>query len=160
LTEPASFDERTGALYRFKRDLPGNSEITVSVSEESPRFERVVLSQTRDDAILAYISNQELSREAREKLRGAVALKRASTAADAALEETQNERRRLENEQDRIRKNLEAAGSENPLGQEYLKRLASLDDAIDALDVRSEEARKAAREARLAYESYLAELSL
>jgi hypothetical protein len=160
LSEPASFDERTGTLYRFKRDLPGNGEITVRVSEESPRSERVVLSQTRDDVILGYVSNQELSREARDKLRGAVELKQGYATAETAMEEIQRERSRQESEQDRVRKNLEAAGSESVLGQEYLKRLSGLDDAIDALNLRADEARNATREARLAYEKYLAELSL
>jgi hypothetical protein len=160
LIEPAIFDERTGSLYRFRRDLPGNSETAVTVREESPLSEQVVLSQARDEVILGYVSNTELSQAVREKLRGAIELKRAADTAGEAVEEAQYERARLGEEQDRIRKNLEAAGSESPQGQEYLKRLSALDDSIDAANLRAGEARQEAREARLAYESYLTELTL
>ncbi|MDR2517659.1 MAG: hypothetical protein LBC88_09810, partial [Spirochaetaceae bacterium] len=63
-------------------------------------------------------------------------------------------------EQDRIRRNLEAAGRDTPQGQEYLRRLGVQDGEIDALSVQADSAQEQARTAQVSYESYLASLSL
>jgi hypothetical protein len=160
LTEPPSYAERTGRAYRFALTLPAKGDQTLRVREESPLDERVLLTELSLEGLLSYAVNQEIPPEAREKLGRAVELKRAADAADQARADTEARRSWLIAEQDRIRRNLEAAGNQSPQGQEYLKRLALTDGEIDELTGAVDRAVLEARAARGAYESYLTALTL
>ena len=67
---------------------------------------------------------------------------------------------RLTSDQDRIRRNLEAAGNQTPQGQEYLKRMAALDDEIDDLKKQIEAAAQETQRAKAEYDSYLATVKI
>ncbi|MDR2403120.1 MAG: DUF4139 domain-containing protein [Spirochaetaceae bacterium] len=160
LTEPASFAERTGTVYRFVQTLPADRELTLRVREERPVDEGIILSRLGHEAFAAYISNEEIPLPVRNALQRAADLKRQADDAGEAEEALEARRTRLVADQDRIRRNLEAAGNQSPQGQEYLRRLVSLDAEIDTLSTETEAAAKNTRDARLAYESCLASLEL
>ena len=155
LAEPAQAEERTGALYRFTRELPARENLTLTVREETPVTEQLRLAQFRPETFAAYIVDGEIPEGVRTALSGAVELKGKADEAKAVLGEIETQRARLTADQDRVRRNLEAAGNQTPQGQEYLRRLAALDAEIDALASQAEEAGKAARAAQTAYEDYL-----
>ncbi|GHV29316.1 hypothetical protein AGMMS4952_14870 [Spirochaetia bacterium] len=163
-----SFDERTDSVYRFSMTLPaaGSAAVpaamsfTVTVREESPRTERIALAQGRPETFAAYAANQELPENVRTALLRAVELKKNADAAKEAQAEIEEQRNYRVSEQDRIRRNLEAAGNQTPQGQEYLKRLVAMDGEIDELSVQVDAVRKEAQAAQKAYEEYLAGLSL
>jgi hypothetical protein len=160
LALPESFDERTDSVYRFVRYLEPEKALTLTVREERPREERIILSQLRPEAFAAYASTQELPAPARAALERAVELQNAANTARTAQAEVEEQRNYRISEQDRLRRNLEAAGRETPLGQEYLKRMVTLDDAIDALSAKLDAARKDAQTAQKNYEDYLGGLVL
>jgi cation transport regulator ChaB len=151
-------DEETPSLYRFTVTLPAKGELSVPVSESRPIMERVTLLQLRPEAFLSYASNRELPANVRDSLQQAVNLRSALNAAQAAVTDAEKQRTGFVSEQDRIRKNLEAAGSQTQQGQEYLKRLISLDDSIDRIDAELQALREKARSAQKAYEDYLGNL--
>jgi hypothetical protein len=159
LDSPAA-DEETPALYRFTVTLPAGGELTTQVRESRPIMERVTLTQLRPEAFLSYTGSQELPANVREALQQAVNLRSSLNASQAAVTEAEKQRAGFVSEQDRIRKNLEAAGSTTQQGQEYLKRLLSLDDSIDKLDTELQKLRENARTAQKAYEDYLGSLIL
>ncbi|GHV73711.1 hypothetical protein AGMMS49940_10130 [Spirochaetia bacterium] len=159
-----SLYERTDSVYRFSMTLPAAGAaavpFTVTVREESPRTERITLAQSRPETFAAYASNQELPAAVRTALLRAVELKKAADAAGAAQAEIEEQRNYRISEQERIRRNLEAAGNQTPQGQEYLKRLVSMDGEIDELSVKVDAVRKDAQAAQKAYGEYLEGLSL
>jgi hypothetical protein len=160
LSAPEAFDERTDSLYRFSRLLPADKEFTLTVREERPISEGIALSQLRLESFIAYASNQEIPAQVRAVLQRALELKRAADRALEAQTEAEEQRTRLINGQDRIRQNLEAAGRDSPQGQEYLRRLVSMDGEIDDLTAQVDRARKNAQEAQSAYNDYLASIDL
>jgi hypothetical protein len=155
-----SFDERTDSVYRFSMTLPAEGALTITVREESPRTERITLAQSRPETFAAYASNQELPAAVRAALLRAVDLKKTADTAGTARAEIEEQRNYRISEQDRIRRNLEAAGNQTPQGQEYLKRLVAMDGEIDELSAKVDAARKDAQAAQKAYEEYLEGLSL
>jgi hypothetical protein len=155
-----SFDERTDSVYRFSMTLPAEGALTITVREESPRTERIALAQSRPETFAAYASNQELPAAVRTALLQAIDLKKTADSAKAVQAEIEEQRNYRISEQDRIRRNLEAAGNQTPQGQEYLKRLVAMDGEIDELSVKVDAARKDAQTAQNAYEEYLGGLSL
>jgi len=159
LISPAAA-EQTESLYRFNVTLLANNTATLVVSEQRPISERITLLSQRPEAILSYTTNQEIPANVRAALQQAVELKRASDAADTAVRDIETQRSRLISDQDRIRRNLEAAGSQTQQGQEYLRRLTDLDIEIDALSPALEKAVSDSRTAQQAYENYLNGLNL
>ena len=160
LGEPKNYDERTPSLYRFRLSLPPNQEINFTVREEMPLSERITLAQLRPETFLSYASNQEIPAAIRNALAGAVELKKKSDDAAAFQKNLEAQQQRLISEQERIRRNLEAAGNQSPQGQDYLKRLVSMDGEIDELGDRIDEAVKNAQAAGKAYDNYIGTLNL
>ena len=153
-------DEVTPGAYRFTMTLQGGRELLVMVSEERPLHERISLTNLRPEAFASYASNQEIPANVRTALQRAVELLRNVSASETALDETESRRDYLEAEQDRIRKNLEASGSQTQQGQEYLRRLVSIDNDIDALGIELEKARANLKAARKTYEDYITGLDI
>jgi hypothetical protein len=96
----------------------------------------------------------------RQALQRAVELRRAVDAAESTVRDINTQRERLISDQDRVRRNLEAAGSQTQQGQEYLRRLVSLDSEIDAMTLNLERARNDSRTASQAFENYINGINL
>jgi hypothetical protein len=159
LAEPAVADERTGSFYRFAQTLAANGSLSFTVREERPVFEQVALARTQLDSWLSYTANEAIPANVRAALERAVELKQKLETERVSLAELGVRLERLNAEQGRIRSNLEAAGSQSPQGQEYLRRLASTDGEIDGLYARIDEANAAVRSAERELDSYLSSLS-
>ncbi|AEF80342.1 DUF4139 domain-containing protein [Leadbettera azotonutricia] len=160
LAEPTSYDERTPALYRFIRQLPASQELKFTVREETPVSERISLIQLRPETFLSYSTNQEIPANVRSALARAIEFKKIADNAATAVQTLETQRTRLISEQDRIRQNLAAAGSQTPQGQEYLRRMAAMDTDIDALNASIAAADNKAQAAKKDYEAYLGSLKL
>jgi hypothetical protein len=160
LADGMQFDERTDAVYRFARRVPAGGAISFAVTEEAPVSERIALSQMRLESFVSYAADNALPEAARAALRKAVEVKRKADAAQTFLGDCEKELARLANEQNRIRQNLTAAGSQTPQGQEYLKKLSDLDASIDERNAIIQEAKTAAQNAQDEYDAYIAGLSL
>ncbi|MDR0624485.1 MAG: DUF4139 domain-containing protein [Treponema sp.] len=160
LAEPAAPPEKTPSAYRFLQSLPAKGELIFTVREERPFEERISLIQQRPETLLSYVSNQEIPPHVRAVLQKALDLKREADAAQSALDSVQTRRDFLVSEQDRIRRNLEAAGNQSPQGQDYLRRMVQLDGDLDRLTAEVDGAEKKAQGAQKAYEEYLGALKL
>jgi hypothetical protein len=148
-------DEQTQSLYRFNTLLPPGKELVFSVREERPLSETISLLSIRNENFLSYASNQEIPAAVRGALQRAIELKRAADSAKDIVSGLEAQKSRLVSDQDRIRRNLEAAGSQSPEGQEYLKRLVSLDNEIDSIDTRLVQSRENEKSAGKVWEDYL-----
>jgi hypothetical protein len=160
LAEPAAAAEETSGLYRFRLELPAHKPARLTVREETPREEKVVIGSLDDRGLAAYISGSGTPANVKAALQKAAAVKAAAVKAAADCDAIKTKRQELAADEDRIRKNLEAAGGSSAQGQEYLSRLSKMDADIDALDARIEAADKAAKDAKAAFDAYLAALDL
>ena len=160
LTEPSTSEDRTAALYRFTRNLPARETFKFNVKEETPISERITLASLRPDTFLSYSTNQEIPANVRSALTQAIELKKKADESAASQSSLESEKARLVSEQDRIRRNLEAAGNQSPQGQEYLRRLSDLDKDIDSLNSRIEAVILETRNAQKEYEDYVARIRI
>ena len=160
LVQPAKYDERTDRLYRFSLNLAAGAETKFAVREQSPAQETVILSDLQLDTILYYRSSGEIPAKVRAALDKAVEFKKNADDAQRALANLETQKKDKIAEQDRVRKNLEAAGNESQQGKEYLKRLAATDTEIDALAAKIDIARKDVQDKKDAYANYLSNLTI
>jgi hypothetical protein len=160
LTGPSSFDEQTPALYRFTRNLAAGATLNFPVVEETPVFESINLSGLNNAAFAAFSSNAEIPANVRNAFVEAQSLKRRADAAAKKLSDLEALRVRLVADEDRIRNNIEAAGKESAQGQDYLRRLASQDAAIEAQNAAIDSARADLAGFERAYEDYLNAMDL
>jgi hypothetical protein len=160
LSEPATFDEKTGKIYRFSLDLPAAAETTFVVKEQVPGQERVVLSTLGIDSFLSYSTSKDVPAAVREALAGAIERKRKVDEAKKVLADQQTRKTELSADQERYRKNLESVGRDSPKGEPFLKKLLDAETEIDALSKKIAESRKTLSDAQSAYEGYLANLAI
>ena len=160
LTEPKTSDDRTASLYRFTRSISAKQTLGFKVREEIPVSERITLAQLRPETFLSYSTNQEIPANVRAVLTRAIELKKKADEAVAAQAQLQVQQTRLVTEQDRVRRNLEAAGNQSPQGQEYLRRLASIDKDIDKLNADISNADREIERTKREYENYLASIKI
>jgi len=153
-------NEQTTSHYRFNLALPANRQTEFTVSERQPLTERISLLPLRLDILVTYSTNSEIPANVRTALSRAVELRRSVDAAETIVRTIEAQRNSLIADQDRIRRNLEAAGNQSTQGQEYLRRLIALDTEIDTAAVNLETARNNVRTALAAYENYLNNLRL
>ncbi len=160
LFEPKAFEEKTSSAYRFSLALPAAGEAKLTVKERMPRYDRVVLGSLSQDAFLSYSSSKDIPGSIRDALKKAIDLKGKVEDAKRSLAELQAKRQELTSDQSRYRDNLGSVGRDSSQGQQYLKRLVDAENAIEQLDGKIGEAKKAQIEAQKSYEAYIANLSL
>ncbi|MHC6203613.1 DUF4139 domain-containing protein [Breznakiellaceae bacterium SP9] len=168
LAEPESFTEKTNTLYRFVQTLPAAKSgaqsaagiLTFTVKETMPVSERITLANLRLESLLSYSTNSEIPADVRAALQQAIELKQAVNAAENERANINRLRDQQVTEQDRTRRNLEAAGNQTSQGQEYLRRMAAQDAQIDSLNAQLDTALKAVQAAQKVYEDYIAGLKL
>ncbi|MDR1866905.1 MAG: hypothetical protein LBQ77_01395 [Treponema sp.] len=159
LTEPKTYEERTAQLYRFVRNLP--SGVTVyTVTEEVPVYERINLTQLTLNTFISYATNGEIPQHVRNALEKAVALRRNVDNAKTVQATAEAYHNRMLNEQERTRKNLEAAGRDTQQGRDYLNKLAQQDKEIDVAIEDINNAQAAVKAAQTEYDDYISTLDL
>jgi hypothetical protein len=159
LVSPAAYEQTTNA-YRFNVTLAAKDQTVLTVSEQRPLSERVTLVSLRPETIVSYSTNQEIPQRVRDALARAIDLRREVEAAEQAVKETEAQQSRLIADQDRIRRNLEAAGNQTQQGQEYLRRLVALDGEIDTITPVLEKQRENLKTAQNIFTNYLGTLNL
>jgi hypothetical protein len=155
LAVPEAYDEKTASLYRFTRPLPAGKELKFNVREERPISEQITLARLGPEAFLSYASDEEIPPSIRAALSKAVELRQKADEAENGLKNLETRRARLVSEQDRIRQNLAAAGNQSPQGQEYLKRMAALDDDIDNMNSLIKSAENLVESSKKGYSDYI-----
>lgn len=160
LAFPARYEEKTDSVYRFAAALAAGKEMTFEVRERSPARETITLGQTRPETLYQYSSSQEIKGTIRVALEKAVEFRRKLDEAQATLGVLESQKKEKTQDQERIRQNLQATGTETQQGRDYLKKLTDSDKEIEAIAVKIESARKSVQEAKSAYETYLSGLSI
>ena len=155
LVMPDTYFEKTAKVYRFKVEVPQNQEIKFTCREEELYYESKKLTDLNFSALFSYTTNGEIPASVRQALKKALDLKNITTDLKNDIEKLKEKRSRIISDQERIRHNLEAAGSSSPQGQKYLERLVTMDAGIDKLDEKISETVKNAELSEKEYNLYL-----
>ncbi|MDR2096813.1 MAG: DUF4139 domain-containing protein [Treponema sp.] len=155
LTAPAQYEEKTPDRYRFSVELPANKEIHFTVTEEEPLSEDFTVGWLSLDSLVHASADTRIPAGVRASLARAAALRQNIAEAQDAVSHLTKKKEETVSEQERIRRNLEAAGNQTAQGRQYLSRLAALDEEIDALAASINEAEGKAGALKKEFEDFI-----
>lgn len=159
LVEPKRTAEQTAAQYRFTLDVAAGKTVRYTVREDRPVEETVALLQQKTDALLYYATSGSVPPDIRKALEKAVEFQRSIADREAYLAARTRERSEQVTEQNRVRSNIHTVGNASRQGQEYLKRLAGIDEVIDRLTAEITEGREELLQLQKQYQVYVESLS-
>ncbi|HEY2909501.1 MAG TPA: DUF4139 domain-containing protein [Gemmataceae bacterium] len=151
--------EDTKAVYRFQTSVKAGEEKAFLVNEERDLAATISLTNSSDDQIRYFISLNQASAELKEKLSEALKRKGQWDHERRELAQIVADLNRLNQDQDRIRKNLANTPKEAEVYQTYLKKLSDQEKEIDGLTAKQKKLMGAEFAAKKGYEDYLANLS-
>ena len=154
LTEPTEYFEKTHNLYRFEIMLSLGETTFAVIETEHLSHETNILKKSSIE-LERHISSTHLPKHVREKFKEAMILRQAIYNENEKVKKLKSHIDQLYKEQDRIRKNLEAAGSQTQQGQKYLSRLAQQDAEIDETQKAVILTEQATKEAEDKYQEYV-----
>ncbi|MBU0934294.1 MAG: hypothetical protein KKC64_01645 [Spirochaetes bacterium] len=160
LVAPASFDEETPNVYRFKVTIGASTSSDFVVREKQVFSESITLLSNRPTAFLSYSTNSAIPRAVRDALIRAGELHAAVTAVNSRISELTREKTGIENGQGRLRSNIETLGRTTPEGQRFLARLMEGEDRIEELEGLLVAAAEELKTAQAALDNYLKTLTV
>ena len=152
--------ELTPAHYRIARDLKAGSETRIDISLERERLERIQLINLSEAAIIGYAKSGELDPKIRESFEKMAELRQAIDKAERTLKDLDADRKRIFQEQGRIRNNMNRIRRGSDLYQRYVAKLNDQETKLEQIDTRTDKARTTAQRARDALGEYVASLAL
>jgi hypothetical protein len=152
--------ELTEGHYRIRKDLAADSEATVEVTLQRERLQSIQLVRLTAQQIVAYTKTGELDAKLRRAIAKLGDLRHAVDQHQQRLDQFNQGRTRIFEEQKRIRDNLGRIPSNSDLYRRYLKKLNQQEDALERLDRDTAAAQAEVDAARDALTDYIAGLEM
>ncbi len=152
--------ELTEGHYRIAKDLEAGSEATVEVTLRRERLQSIQLVRLTAQQIVVYTKTGELDPGLRRAIAKLGDLRHALDQHQRELAQSDKGRKRIFEEQTRIRNNLGRIPSNSDLYRRYLKKLNQQEDALERLDRDTAEAQAKVDAAQDALTDYIAGLKL
>jgi hypothetical protein len=159
LVDPAKAAEDTPDVYRFPLPVKAAETASLTVKEERDITQTVRLTNGTEGQMQYFISLSEASPALKERLKEALKTKGAWDALVRELAQVNADLQRLNQDQDRIRKNLRETPPDADVYKTYLKKLSDQEKEVDALTARQKALMGDEFKARKTYEDYLANIS-
>jgi hypothetical protein len=152
--------ELTPQAYRIPANLPADGNGSLTVVEEQPIEETIRLLDIDDNRLGILISSAELDPKMKQALTELAARRQAIARQRGDLNRLQAQRDRLIEDENRLRANLAAVGSEPELRRQQLEKFAGSESAIDKVSAAVAGASEALAAAERDLAAYISSLTL
>jgi hypothetical protein len=152
--------ELTEGHYRIHKDLEADSEATVEVTLQRSRLQTIQLVRMTDAQLVAYAKTGELDPKLRKAIARIGDLRHAVSQHQRRLDQLTESRKRIFEEQQRIRNNLGRIPSNSDLYRRYLKKLNQQEDKLERIDTAMAKAQDDVDAAKDALTDYIAGLDM
>ena len=132
LATKAALEETTTNKYRFKLKAAGASTAELKVEESRTYGETRKILDMNSESFVSYTTNAEMPEKVKKAFEAIIKEREKVLAAQKVLADLQNRQTELVREQERVRKNLEALGTESAEGKDFLAKLLKLENELDA----------------------------
>lgn len=126
----------SGNKYIFKLKAQGNSNSELKIQEEKIYEETKKISEMNHDAFVYYASNSAIPEKINKIFNEIIKEQKKVSEKKQALEELMRKNENISKDQDRVRKNLEAVGSETQQGKDFLNKLLKLENELETLKIK------------------------
>jgi hypothetical protein len=151
--------EDTPEVFRFQTSVKAGETSTFTVKEEKDVASSMQLTNGDENTIRYFINLAEASPALKAKLQEALKVKGAWDVIRRELQQVQTDLNRLNQDQDRIRRNLRETPKEAEVYGKYLKKLNDQEKEIDQLTEKQKALMDDEFKARKKYDDYLANIS-
>jgi hypothetical protein len=160
LISPAKPNEKTRDLYRFEVAAPSGKSLSLDVVEEQTRVDQLVLTSSSDDQIRYYLQVTASSPKVKEALREALTLKQKLAEALHAIGLEERALKVIEQDQARMRANMERVPPTSEAYKRYLKKFDDQETEIEKRRAKVVQLQDAAERLRKAFEEFLLALNI
>ncbi|VTR97687.1 DUF4139 domain-containing protein [Tuwongella immobilis] len=152
--------EETAELWRFEMPIAAGKSGSLTIAEERDQQETVAISNTNDDQIRFFINQEQVSDGLKAKLQEALTLKAKMDNAKRELQKVLADIQRITQDQNRLRQNLREVPQASEAYKRYLKKFDDQEKEMDGLTTQQKELQNSEFQARVAYETFLANLTI
>jgi hypothetical protein len=160
LVEPKEPAETTRDLYRFAVEAAQGEPAELMIRQEYTASENVAVTNLQIPQILFYVSAKNVGEEIKTALREVVKRKQQIDAVVAKRQELERQIAVIQQEQDRIRKNMEQLPQDSDLYRRYIKKFTDQEDEIEQFRLQVTAAVGEEQKLRKELDDYWAGLSL
>jgi hypothetical protein len=160
IIEPPEFAEKTADEYRFKVEVAGKKTAKLRVVAEQPIIETIALLNADFDLLVNYTRNAQVSEKLRAALEQLVIYKRKITELQSNRAKLEHELGVIDQEQSRIRQNMQQLDRTNALYQQYVKKLTDQEARIEKLRAEVVRLRDAEIAAQKALQEFVSKLTM
>lgn len=147
--------EVSGERYRIRVEVKAGEKAVVPVRLENTAWQSYSLDSLNADYLLSFAGKRgQLDADARKQFETLAAKRREMEAIDIRINDLDQRRNQIFNDQQRIRENLQSLTEKSEVKQRYLNKLNEQEDKIAGIDTEKEKL----SEQRLARQQELAEL--
>jgi hypothetical protein len=160
LVEPASFEEKTPEVYRFRTELEAGGAGKFTVREQQVNTQLLAMLDYAPETLIQFARSGEIDPKVRDAIAQAVTLKQQQADLQRQLEQRKQELATLQSGQERLRENIRSVGTDSPLGKRYVTKLATEEDLIEKLQSQIDTLTQQAQAKQKELSDYLAKLSV
>jgi hypothetical protein len=160
LVEPAKPSEKAKDEYRFEVDVPGGKTTEFKTVRERTYSETAALLNTNIDTLLVYSRNEKISPQLKSALEEIVKRRNALTDIQNQRKALQDQVKSIDNDQDRIRQNMNSLPRDSDLYKSYMAKLASQETQLENLRQQIAKLQDAESAANKALSDYVQNLNI
>jgi hypothetical protein len=161
LVTPEKPAERTRDMYRFELKAAPNKTAKLDVTEEQQRLDEIALTNSDDDTMRFFLRASVSSAKVKKAIEDALKLKQRVSEVDREIKREEQALRVIEQDQTRMRANLERVPQTSDVYKHYLKKFEDQEKEIDEQRrPRIARLQQTLEDQRKQYETFLANLSV
>jgi hypothetical protein len=160
LVAPEKPAERTRDLYRFEVKAAPNKTAKLEVTEEQQRLDEIALTNSDDDTIRFFVRASVVNAKVKKALQDALSLKQRVTDTDHEIKREEQALRIIEQDQTRMRANMERVPQTSEAYKRYLKKFDDQETEIEERRQRIAKLQQTLEDQRKQYEAFLANLNV
>lgn len=154
--------ESTSSAYRIRVSVEAGKDKTLKVTLRRSDTETIALASTspQDLDTRMAAAGKDLPAAIRKALEHVKELQSALFAQQQELNNIEQERQTIYNDQERLRQNLQTVSTNTSIGKRYVEQLEKQEDKLNALTTREDATRNRLNEAQKALQDYVSGLDL
>lgn len=159
LAEPAAATETTQNLYRFEVSLDAAKAGKLAVAQERTESQSIALLSVDLGTLTSFSKEGEVSGKVIEAFKEAAKRQAAIVESERELATLQQERQTIDQDQDRIRSNMNGIDRQSQLYSRYMQKLTEQESRLEAIDVQLKDLQATIKTKREELDLYVASIN-